>query len=71
MLVTLDKKGVGIIIFNIKWIVQKKLILKIVRTTISLTWSIKHLDPNKIKIDEKVIQKYSYLKHWICKGQRS
>ena len=31
--------------------------------------NIKNLDPDKINIDE-VIQKYSYLPHWIIDGQR-
>ena len=38
---------------NIKWRVQKNLMLKIVRTTFPMTWSIINLDLNKIKIDEK------------------
>ena len=38
---------------NMKWRVQKNLMLKIVRTTFSMTCSITNLDLNKIKIDEK------------------
>ena len=32
--------------------------------------NIKIFDPNNIELDEKVIQKYSYLLHWICDDQR-
>ena len=28
--------------------------------------NIKDLDPNNIKIDEKLYKKYSYLLYWIC-----
>ena len=32
--------------------------------------NIKNFDPNDIKIDQKVIQKYFYLLQWICDDQR-
>ena len=32
--------------------------------------NIKNFDPNDIKIDQKVIQKYFYLLQWICDNQR-
>ena len=32
--------------------------------------NIKIFDLNNIELDEKVIQKYSYLLHWICDDQR-
>ena len=28
--------------------------------------NIKSFDPNNIKLNEKIIQKYSYVQYWIC-----
>ena len=30
----------------------------------------KNFDPNNTEIDQKVIQKYAYILHWICDNQR-
>ena len=68
--IRLDQTWMHVTVFNIKWIMYKKLILRI---CILLFWwhDECHKFWSKQNQDKwKVIQKYSYLLHWICDDQK-